>query len=90
MNEEIDEAFKTWVKECSLKFINKQTNEQADIKISFLNGGGKGKVLAYAYYPNSGGDIRFDENELWMNEETTPIDKVVFTNLFTNWVILLV
>ncbi|XP_074044261.1 neutrophil collagenase [Macrotis lagotis] len=70
----IEKALKIWSDPSPLKFT-KNTNGEADIKISFVRGAhgdnspfdGPNGILAHAFQPGRGigGDAHFDEDETW-------------------------
>ena len=82
IHKQIDSAFKVWDKPTALKFKKVQPNEPCDIKISFCakeHGDGfpfegKGGILAHGFYPGLGigGDLHFDADEEWTDQETPP------------------
>ena len=82
IHQQIDAAFKVWDKHSALKFKKVKPNEACDIKISFCpkeHGDGFpfdgiGGILAHGFYPGSGigGDLHFDEEENWTDQETPP------------------
>lgn len=69
---EIVKAFSVWSDYTDLTFTAKRTNP-VDIEIRFEEGehgdrdpfDGAGGVLAHAYFPSSGGDAHFDDDEDW-------------------------
>ena len=78
IHESIAQAFAMWAAETPLSFRRVSATANPDIRIKFASGshgdsspfGGRGGVLAHAYYPppNSGalaGDAHFDEAENW-------------------------
>jgi len=74
---DIRKAFETWANGSKLRFIQTDTPNGGDIRISFAsldhgcgyNFDGNGGILAHAFYPTSnsvGGDIHFDADEKWL------------------------
>lgn len=65
----VRQAFTTWDGVIALSFSEAASAAQSDIAIEWtLNGDGFGKpggVLAYTYYPSYGGDMYFDDGEIW-------------------------
>ncbi len=63
----IRKAFADWAAVSALTFT--ESSGSADIEISFTlddpEFGTEGDVLAFAYFPSDGGDIFFDDIELW-------------------------
>lgn len=73
-------AFTTWSNVCNLTFT--EVSGTGDITIAFAAGNhgdgfpfdGAGGVLAHGFYPNSGGDLHFDEAETWTTNGVNGID----------------
>ena len=82
IHQQIDSAFKVYKKHSALKFKKVEPNEPCDIKISFCEQDhgdgfffhGAGGVLAHGFYPGPGigGDLHFDAEENWTDQETPP------------------
>ncbi|XP_046638019.1 uncharacterized protein LOC124316241 isoform X4 [Daphnia pulicaria] len=75
VDREIAKAFRLWEEVIPLTFTFVETGN-VDIDISFESGShsdskddtpfkGPGEVLAHAFFPQSGGDVHFDEAETW-------------------------
>lgn len=60
---ELKSAFGAWSDVITLDFA--ETSESADIEVDWGYIDGPYNVLAYAYYPDYGGDIVFDESDTW-------------------------
>ena len=82
IHQKIDSAFKVYKKHSAHKFKKVEPSVLCDIKISFCEQdhgdgfpfhGAEG-VLAYGFYPGPGigGDLRFDAEENWTDQETPP------------------
>ncbi|KAK7602622.1 hypothetical protein V9T40_008211 [Parthenolecanium corni] len=71
-DEEIKKAFDAWSEVIPLSFVRK-TYGRANIEIRFESGDhgdeepfdGPGGILAHAYFPADGGDVHFDDDEIW-------------------------
>ena len=82
IHQQIDPAFKVYKKHSALKLKKVKPNEPCDIKISFCEQDygdgfpfhGAGGVLAHEFYPGPGiaGDLHFDAEEDWTDQETPP------------------
>ena len=82
IHQQIDSAFKVYKKHSTLKFKKVEPNEPCGIKISFCEQDHAdgfpfhraGGVLAHGFYPGPGigGDLRFDAEENWTDQETPP------------------
>ena len=82
IHQQIDSAFKVYKKHSALKFKKVKPNEPCGIKISFCKQDhgdgfsfhGAGGVLAHGFYPGPGigGDLHFDAEENWTDQETPP------------------
>lgn len=78
VDNQIKRAFATWSRYTKFKFIKKRTNP-VHIEIYFLswNHGdndpfdGPGRILAHAYFPIYGGNVHFDDSEIWNDCENT-------------------
>lgn len=78
VNNDIQRAFSVWSEYTDLTFNAKQSG-QVDIEISFVRGdhgdgfafNGPHGSLAHAFFPASGGDAHFDNDELWTVRSTT-------------------
>jgi len=72
-------AFNRWAEVTPLTFSYTNNQQGADINIRFASlahGDGKpfdgpGNTLAHAFYPLSGGDVHFDEDEPWVTGTST-------------------
>uniref|UniRef100_A0A1I7WU12 ZnMc domain-containing protein n=1 Tax=Heterorhabditis bacteriophora TaxID=37862 RepID=A0A1I7WU12_HETBA len=68
----IEESAQVWEEQTELRFTYKEKGD-VHIEISFTTGAhgdgepfdGRGKILAHAYFPRYGGDLHFDDDELW-------------------------
>ena len=69
----IDMAFRVWSTVTRLEFNKVGPQDEVDIRIryeKFYHGDnfpfdGFGGSLAHAFFPEFGGDVHFDDNELW-------------------------
>lgn len=85
----LSRALDVWAQNSKLTFQELDSAE-ADILVSFQRGyhndgypfDGKGQILAHAFFPNSGrgGDVHFDEEEIWLTEDND--DNEEGTSLF--------
>ncbi|KAK7602614.1 hypothetical protein V9T40_008203 [Parthenolecanium corni] len=72
-DKDVKKAFDAWSEVSPLSFVQKTSRKQADIEISFESGDhgdedpfdGPGGILAHAYFPADGGDVHFDDDEIW-------------------------
>ncbi|CAB08559.5 Peptidase metallopeptidase domain-containing protein [Caenorhabditis elegans] len=77
-------AFATWEEHTRLWFVavDDEDEQKANIDIVFAAGDhedgepfdGKGNILAHAFFPRYGGDVHFDEDELWSANKTKGVD----------------
>ncbi|XP_059481319.1 matrix metalloproteinase-2-like isoform X2 [Neocloeon triangulifer] len=75
VRQELSYAFKLWQKNSKLSFEEVHESVQADILVGFFETrhgdnypfDGEGQVLAHAFFPGPGigGDVHFDEAEMW-------------------------
>jgi peptidoglycan hydrolase-like protein with peptidoglycan-binding domain len=73
-------AFTTWSNVCNLTFT--EISGTGDITIAFATGNhgdgfpfdGPSNVLAHGFYPQFGGDLHFDDAEMWTTNGTSGID----------------
>ena len=82
IHQQNDSAFKVYKKHSALKFKKGEPNEPCDTKISFCeqdHGDAfpfheAAGVLAHGFYPGPGigGDLHFDAEENWTDQETPP------------------
>lgn len=74
----------TWEEHTRLWFVavNDDDGQKANIDIVFAAGDhddgepfdGKGNILAHAFFPRYGGDVHFDEDELWSANKSRGVD----------------
>lgn len=77
----LTKAFRKWAEVSPLVFRKLDSSATADITVKFVTGyhgdvkafDGPGGVLAHAFYPSSGGDIHFDDDETWTVDSLLPI-----------------
>lgn len=77
----LTEAFRKWAEVSPLVFREVASSATADITVKFVTGfhgdvkpfDGPGGVQAHAFYPSSGGDIHFDDDETWTVNSLLPI-----------------
>uniref|UniRef100_A0A8R1DIH5 ZnMc domain-containing protein n=1 Tax=Caenorhabditis japonica TaxID=281687 RepID=A0A8R1DIH5_CAEJA len=76
-------AFATWEEHTRLWFVAVDDDQKnANIDIVFAAGDhddgepfdGKGNILAHAFFPRYGGDVHFDEDEIWSPNKTSGVD----------------
>ena len=73
---ELRRAFDLWEENSGLTFRKVDINQVADIDIRFVRGehgdgyafDGPGIVVSHAFFPESGGDIHFDEDEYFTKD----------------------
>lgn len=77
----LTQAFRIWAEVSPLVFRRVASSATADITVKFSRGfhgdvkpfDGPGGVQAHAFYPSSGGDIHFDDDEAWTVNSLRPI-----------------
>ena len=64
-------SLQMWSSEANLNFI--ETSQSADIDLMFVSGehgdsrafDGPGNTIAHAFFPDGGGDVHFDDDEIF-------------------------